>query len=375
MAWIFFFCLFLLAAYLWFIGNLMGFVPALREGKRPKPFASGPASVVVLIPFRNELDHLPALIGALNAQRLPAGLALSILWINDHSTDGGEETLSRQSMAWPSDRLSLPVELTGKKAALRMGLAEAKADWIMCTDADVIPSPDWIARMVAGANHQGWDFATGLVRATGNNLIQRLQTWDMVAMMAITWLGWRTQWWYLANGASLLVRRDAALKTGAWESDGLASGDDLFLVHRLMASGYRGGMVANPEAMVSTQALPNWKQLWQQRKRWASKLSALPGQGMWLLGSFLLLVAWIPWILLVAGWVWKPAWIPAGMFFLAIKGLADAWLLRMLGWEFGQRFRFWDLLWLLPMHAWLLLGSSFFSLAGRKYHWKGRKVS
>ncbi|MCB9320545.1 MAG: glycosyltransferase [Lewinellaceae bacterium] len=372
MAFVFFFCLIALALYLWLIGNLMGIIPAFRQ--RCPSETPGQVALTVLIPFRNEAAHIPVLVEALENQDFPSGWQVACLWINDHSTDGGEKLLQQKSGHLIHQVINLPEAIDGKKAALQAGLTAAESQWILCTDADTIPGPGWIRLMVSYAAGQKWQFATGGVVLTGNAWLQRLQHWDMAAMMAITWLGWERQWWMLANGASLLLSREAAIQAGGWNQQPMASGDDLFMVRQLAERGFRGGFVANRDALVSTPALSSWRGLLAQRKRWATKLRALQDSGIWVLGVYLLLVEWMPWLLLVAGLIWKPVFMVAGVVVLAVKWFWDTWFLRMLGRIIGRTVPFMESLWIQPMHALFMLISAFYSILGRSYTWKGRKV-
>ena len=221
----------------------MRVVPALRR-QQTQPTTER-TSLTVLIPFRNEIARLPGLLDALARQDIPAGWQVNYFWINDHSTDGGDAFLREQISRKDQRLIDLPESRVGKKAALQAGLQESSAEWLLCTDADTLPGPGWIRQMVCWAVLKNWQFATGGVVLTGNAMVQRLQHWDMVAMMAITWLGWERGWWLLANGASLLLTREAAIRAGGWRQESLASGDDLFLVRRLHEQGYAGGFVAD----------------------------------------------------------------------------------------------------------------------------------
>lgn len=350
----------------------MRVVPALRR-QETQPTTER-TSLTVLIPFRNEIARLPGLLDALARQEIPAGWQVNYFWINDHSTDGGDAFLREQISPKDHRLIDLPESRVGKKAALQAGLQESSAEWLLCTDADTLPGPGWIRQMVCWAVLKNWQFATGGVVLTGNAMVQRLQHWDMVAMMAITWLGWERGWWLLANGASLLLTREAAIRAGGWRQESLASGDDLFLVRRLHEQGYAGGFVADRSAFVRTPAMKSWSALLVQRKRWATKLRALPGWGIWVLGAFLLVVAWMPWLLMVAGIAWKPVLALAGCLLLGIKWFWDTWLLRMLGKITDRPISWVESLWLQPMHALLLLISAGYSIAGKQYQWKDRRV-
>ena len=97
--------------------------------------------VTVLIPLRNEEQHLPGLFENLNQQNA-ASDSFEVIFINDHSTDKSKEVyLQHQStLQFAHQWIDLPESLQGKKAASTLGIEKAKFDIILTTDADAIPA-------------------------------------------------------------------------------------------------------------------------------------------------------------------------------------------------------------------------------------------
>jgi cellulose synthase/poly-beta-1,6-N-acetylglucosamine synthase-like glycosyltransferase len=93
--------------------------------------------LTVLIPAHNEAINLPAKIEGVFSQDYPPGL-LQLIVIDDGSTDGTSETLSRFSGRIRTLRLT---EARGKIAALNLGLGEAATDVVAITDADTELEP------------------------------------------------------------------------------------------------------------------------------------------------------------------------------------------------------------------------------------------
>ena len=103
-------------------------------------------SITVVIPVKNAEPHLKTLFSALEKQTIKPN---EIIFIDNLSSDGTVEIIKKHI-----DRLkSLNIKLLtqkklGPSAARNLGIKEAKSDIIAFTDADCIPSKDWISNII-----------------------------------------------------------------------------------------------------------------------------------------------------------------------------------------------------------------------------------
>jgi len=353
-------------------GRLAGEVPLGREVPPAAPLFS------VLIAARDEAAALPHLLAALRAQTL-APSQFEVLLIDDHSTDGTAALVRAAGPAAPFALrlISLPPGATGKKAALAAAEAQARALWVVATDADCRPGPGWLAAYAALlARQPALHFISGPVRLTPGGAwfdgLLGLEFAGLVGVGAGCIARGRPT---MCNGANLAYRRTTFHEVGGYaDNHGLASGDDEFLLHKIHRR-YPAGVrfLAQPAAVVDTPAPATLRALLRQRVRWASKYphyrSAAPrqlallvvGANVSLAGAVVLGVAWPalgPWV--AAAW--------------ALKLGADAWLLwPLLG---LLRRRRW-LAWLLPLQLLYAPYALAVGLAGQRrqgYRWKGRQV-
>ncbi|GAC1306497.1 MAG: glycosyltransferase family 2 protein [Vulcanimicrobiaceae bacterium] len=105
----------------------------------------------VVIPTYNRLETLRSVIPSLLRQEL-APERYEILVADSHSNDGTAAYLAEVAAAEPRVR-HLPGPYTGRAMARNAGIAAARGRVVMFTDADIIASPDLLARHLA--HHAG----------------------------------------------------------------------------------------------------------------------------------------------------------------------------------------------------------------------------
>ncbi|HLU40130.1 MAG TPA: dolichyl-phosphate beta-glucosyltransferase [Planctomycetota bacterium] len=89
----------------------------------------------IVIPALNEAERLPATLAVLRAFLRQRGEPAEILVVDDGSTDGTAD-LARAVLAGEGRVVSHAVR-RGKGAAVRTGVAAARGEWILVTDADL----------------------------------------------------------------------------------------------------------------------------------------------------------------------------------------------------------------------------------------------
>jgi chlorobactene glucosyltransferase len=127
-------------------------VPALAD---VEPETAGPL-VTAVVPGRDEEGRVAPALRSLVAQTYPA---LEVVFVDDESRDG---TLAEaMSVERESERIRvvsgkpLPPGWVGKSWATHQGASEARGDWLLFTDADVVHAPEAVARALALARRLG----------------------------------------------------------------------------------------------------------------------------------------------------------------------------------------------------------------------------
>jgi hypothetical protein len=342
----------------------------------------------VLVAARDEAAALPQLLAALRAQTLLPH-QFEVIIADDHSADGTAALVAAAAESTPFALrlLALPAGATGKKAALAAAVAQARAPWVVCTDADCRPGPGWL-RAYADLLHPSTHplthssknpllhFISGPVRLTpGGAWFDGLLGLEFAGLVGVGGACIARGRPTMCNGANLAFRRSTFHEVGGYaDNAGLASGDDEFLLHK-MHQRHPAGVryLAETRAVVDTPAPATWRALLRQRVRWASKYphyrTAAPRQlALLVLGTNVSLFVSL---VLAVLWPALRPWAAAGW---GLKLGADAWLLvptlQLLG-----RPRW--LGWLLPLQLLYAPYALAVGLAGQRvqgYRWKGRQV-
>jgi len=119
------------------------------------------AMVSVIVPVFNEAESLPELYQSLCRVLEAAGNPFEILFIDDGSHDGSQ--MIERNLAAQDDRVIIHQfrRNRGKAAALNLGFAEARGDYVVTIDADMQDDPEAIPALIAEIGRQNVDLISG----------------------------------------------------------------------------------------------------------------------------------------------------------------------------------------------------------------------
>ena len=153
-------------------------------------------AVSVVVPVRNEAANIAPLIAEI-AAALGAREAFEIVYVNDGSSDGTEAELSRLKAQHPWLRSVRHKQSCGQSAAVRTGVAAARAPVVATLDGDGQTDPAFLPAMLqaleAGAPRTGLIAGQRVGRKSGG--FKKLQS-------------------RIANGVRNAVLRDGTRDTG-----------------------------------------------------------------------------------------------------------------------------------------------------------------
>lgn len=343
---------------------LLHFLKVLAAFFRDKgPVPAGGLPCTVIVPFRNEELRLERLLHSLEAFR---GTEAEILFVNDHSTDASCERIhlfSRENPDLDLQLLGLPAEQKGKKAAMKLGAAQARNEVLYFCDADTQLSLSFARRAVSFIGQGGGHLLQGIPRYRPYRFF--IGDWAAVEFMALVYIGvyfWRLRVPFLNNAAVMATDRSTFLEADL-NVFRFPGGDDVFLLQHVNRTYGIGAIKFVPE-IVDTEGPAGWAEYISQRVRWASKTTALKRSALLPLGVYLLLSQYLWLCFLPDLWTWSLA-------LLGAKVLTESVLLCFLARRSGMR----GLYLFMPLYSLLLPlffpVSALFSVLS-VYRWKGR---
>ncbi len=346
------------AAFAWNVGKRMK-----GAGLSSPPGGDVSDDLTVLIPCRNEAEALPHLLSDLQSQSHP----VRIVVIDDASTDG------TRSAAEAAGVRCIPAEGSGKKSALATGFKHVQTPWFATVDADVRLGEDWARSLLSTAVRKKAACVLGgvVVDAAPSTAWNRFQQLEFAVMQ--TWIAGGVQSGQLAMGSGA----NSLYATAHYPVDALqpewASGDDAFALLALRQAEKSIEWCGRSEARVLTSAAPDWKSLWQQRARWASKTG---GQDANTRRTALTIAAVHASLgALAIGALIADSSLGWGMLigFIAAKALVDWRLLALAGREFGVAVRVGDVA-QFPFRYAILVWGAWWQLLRGRVEWKGRRI-
>ncbi len=346
-----------------------------RARVSPPPTGELP-SVAVIVPFRNEAEQLPHLVGDLLDQDYPPERYTLVL-VDDHSEDGrgaaGARLRGGDSLLRLADEPRFARTRAHKKAALTLGIEHTDADLIVTTDADC-RWPKTGLRELAGQFAPETDMVLGSVWIDrAEDACSALQGLDLAGYQLFTAASVAAGAPALANGACLAFRRNIFLEVGGYRGvDHLPSGDDVLLLHKFAAAGFRNiRYLSRPTAAVTTRAVGGWAAFWRQRLRWAGKAGAYVNPLLQLAQALAFGTSAAILLSLILG-MYDPDYLWAGLLAWATKAIVDGVLLHSVCRHFGRgRWMRWYPVAQL-IYPFYLVGVGTAALLGVKTEWKGR---
>jgi biofilm PGA synthesis N-glycosyltransferase PgaC len=268
--------------------------------------------ITVLIPFRNEADHLPVIIAALENQ-VSVGENTEVIWIDDESDDDGLAIVMRaasRNNLWKCLTRQGP---PGKKSALQTGVSAAQYNHILTTDADCTMDVEWLyqARAAIQEFPKSDILILPVVVCPENNGFSRLQyteSLQLLVLIAVTSAFGRP---VLCSGANLIFRKSFYERSLRCRDDfHIASGDDMFLLQQAENAQF----VAAPEILVTTQPTKDWSSFIHQRVRWFGKVRHLKRPRFFLVGILVGIWQFALFSLPLITWFFEWPWMPYALF-------------------------------------------------------------
>lgn len=226
----------------------------------------------VIIAAKNEEQNLPRLFKSLKKLNYPKEY-YEIIFVNDQSTDKTKNVIDKFIQVTPNAKLydSFGKKYPGKKGALDIGISHAKNDYIMITDADCEPEPNWL-KSFSEKFTEGYDFLFGVAPYhQTNSLVNKIACFENLRTHILTFAFAKLGLPFSAAARSFGFTKKAFEKIGGYKNTiETLSGDDDLLLREAIKNNLKIGVVKNPEAFVFSRTKESWKEYLSQKARHAS---------------------------------------------------------------------------------------------------------
>ncbi len=245
----------------------------------------------IIVPARNEEASLADCLASLTAQ---TGVAFEIIVVDDGSTDRTREIAQSVAKVRVISPAPLPHGWTGKNNAVIAGAKEARAQWLLFTDADTVHLPGSLARALAEAKTEGADLLSyspqQMVVTFAERAVMPVIFAELAAKYPPQKVREQNSGIVAANGQYLLVRRAAYDAVGGHAAVATEILEDVALARLFRNKGKHVYFRYGGDA-VRARMYRNWEQL---REGWTKNLALLfPNPERLAVQSlFLWLVAW-----------------------------------------------------------------------------------
>lgn len=336
----------------------------------------------VIVPFRNESNHLPDLLKSIEGLNYNKSL-FEVVFVDDDSDYDSVEIIekvldtksSKENFTQTDIRVISNERKTNspKKDAITSAINKAKYDWIITTDADCVLPKYWLDSFDEYIQKTDTKcIAAPVTYHSNTSFLNRFQLLDILSLQGATIGGFGVKKPFLCNGANFGYQKELFKTLNGFDGNtNIASGDDIFLLEKIAKKHPQKLHYLKCEhAIVKTNSQPTWNTLISQRLRWAAKTSVynnwfgkLTGLVVLLMNTLLIALA----LLTVIG-VFKTKTL---FYILVIKFNIDFYLIYKSATLFNQKKSLKYFVFAFLIYPFFSVYIAFISIF-KDYKWKGR---
>ncbi|QBN18988.1 glycosyltransferase family 2 protein [Flavobacterium nackdongense] len=236
----------------------------------------------IIVPFRNEAENLPSLLDSFSKLSYPMEF-FEVILVDDDSdyrlqiADCRPDTQRTGEAFQVSVIKNIRISNSPKKDAISTAIQLAKNDWIITTDADCVVTKNWLSTLDNYIQRHDVSMIAGAVTYDyENSFLHHFQQLDLASLQGATIGSFGIGKGFMCNGANFAYTKSFFQDLNGFEgNDKIASGDDVFLLQKAMAKcPAKVQYLKSENNIVITKPVNDWKSLFHQRVRWASKTSS-----------------------------------------------------------------------------------------------------
>jgi glycosyltransferase involved in cell wall biosynthesis len=323
----------------------------------------------IVVPFRNEAENLPNLLNSLSKLNYPNDL-FEVILVDDASDLRFKINDLRYKISLIDN---IRISNSPKKDAITTAIQIVKNDWIITTDADCVVNKNWLLALDNYIQlHKVLMISGAVTYDCKNSFLHHFQQLDLASLQGATIGSFGLKNGFMCNGANFAYTKSFFQELNGFEgNDTIASGDDVFLLQKAIARfPEKVHYLKSENNIVITRPLNDWKSLFYQRVRWASKTGSYQsgfgkGLGILVFGGNLV------WVLGVGYWVLGFIPFPNIILLSLLKFIVDTVLIFKAN-DFLTKKRMHYLILSSVFYPFFSVSVALYSLFG-KYEWKGRR--
>jgi glycosyltransferase involved in cell wall biosynthesis len=323
----------------------------------------------IIVPFRNEAENLPILIESLSKLNYPMEL-FEVILVDDES----EESFKIPNLKFKVSVINnIRVSNSPKKDAIVTAMQIVSTDWIITTDADCTVNTNWLLTLDNYIQLHNVSMIAGAVTYDcGNSFLHHFQQLDLTSLQGATIGSFGIKKGFMCNGANFAYTKSFFKKLNGFEGNyKIASGDDVFLLQKAIAkSPEKVHYLKSQNNIVVTKPMNDWRSLFYQRVRWASKTSSYQsslGKGL----GLLVFAGNLSWLLILGSWILGLTTFQNFFLICILKFLVDTILIYKTN-HFLNNSKMRYLILSSLLYPFFSVSVALYSLFG-KYEWKGRR--
>jgi cellulose synthase/poly-beta-1,6-N-acetylglucosamine synthase-like glycosyltransferase len=264
--------------YVFFIARLIYGFTKVKSFKNNDSTPKTTFSIVV--PFRNEAENLPLLLESLSRLNYPKNL-FEFIFIDDASEDDSTKVITKWRMEnglFHTTVLdNVRISNSPKKDAISRAIPIIANEWIITTDADCLVNENWLTTLNDYIKNNEVAMLVGAVAYDGKrSFLHHFQQMDLMSLQGATIGSFGLNKAFMCNGANFAYTKKMFQELNGFKgNENIASGDDVFLLQKAAAAQpEKVHYLKSESTIVHTKPLNNWKALFYQRVRWASKTTS-----------------------------------------------------------------------------------------------------
>jgi cellulose synthase/poly-beta-1,6-N-acetylglucosamine synthase-like glycosyltransferase len=230
-------------------------------------------SFSIIVPFRNEAENLPILLESFSKLNYPTEL-FEVILVDDES----EERSQVADYGFQINTLNnIRISNSPKKDAITTAMEIVKTEWVITTDADCMVHKNWLLALDNFIQLHHVSMIAGAVTYNCNNsFLHHFQQLDLASLQGATIGSFGIKKGFMCNGANFAYTKSFFKKLKGFDGNStIASGDDVFLLQKAIAKyPEKVAYLKSKDTIVTTKPVNDWKSLFYQRVRWASKTTS-----------------------------------------------------------------------------------------------------